>query len=225
MKPAPTPIAILASGTGSNFEAIADAVASGELNAKILALVCDVPGAPVLAKAKARGIPAIDVPFPPSSAGAMDVRRQRHEEELLSKLRALEPRFLVMAGYMRIVTPRLIEAFRSERGYTRIVNIHPSLLPAFPGVKSYAQAFRFGVKVTGVTVHLVEPDVDSGPICAQEAFSIADCRSVDEVEARGHAVEHRIYSRTLQWVLPESFRLEDRDQQDLKNRRLCVCPI
>ena len=100
---------------------------------------------------------------------------------------------------------RLIEAFRDPRGYVRIVNVHPSLLPSFPGVDAYRQAFEFGAKSTGVTVHLVELAVDSGPICAQESFSIADCRSVDEVEKRGLAIEHRLFPQTLSWVLAEKF--------------------
>jgi phosphoribosylglycinamide formyltransferase-1 len=108
------------------------------------------------------------------------------------------------------MTPHLIEAFRSERGYSRIINIHPSLLPAFTGVSSYRQAFEFGVKTTGVTVHLVEAAVDSGPICAQEVFDIGDCKSVDEVERRGLAIEHRLFPETLKWVLPEAFSVEKR---------------
>jgi phosphoribosylglycinamide formyltransferase-1 len=106
---------------------------------------------------------------------------------------------------MRILTPYLIDAFRCDKGYSRMVNIHPSLLPAFPGTHAYAQAFRYGVKITGVTVHLVEPVVDSGPICAQEAFSIEDCQSEDEVEMRGLAVEHRLYPKALNWILAERF--------------------
>ena len=238
MRPDPThpiPIAVLASGQGGGFESIADSIQAGELNARIVALACDVPGAPVLAKAEARGIPVVLTPFPtsaPAKEGPTDLRerRLRHEEELLSKLLPLGPRFLVMAGFMRIVTPRLLEAFRSERGYARVVNIHPSLLPAFPGVKSYAQAYRFGAKMAGVTVHFVEEDVDSGPICAQEAFPIAECRSEEEVETLGRRVEHRLYPRTLGWVLPEKFELQSRDYGRLagkkeSHRRLCVCPI
>jgi phosphoribosylglycinamide formyltransferase-1 len=196
-----TPIAILASGRGSNFDAIYAAVKSGSLDAEIVAVVSDKADAAVLEKAKKAGLKAIAVPFVKGTA------RQDHETKILAELDQTRPKFLVLAGYMRIMTPHLIERFRSERGYSRIVNIHPSLLPAFPGVESYAQAFHAGVKVCGVTVHFVETEVDSGPICAQEAFRIDDCRSVSEVEQRGLAVEHRLYSETLKWVLPEKFEI------------------
>ena len=108
-----------------------------------------------------------------------------------------------------------------------MVNIHPSLLPAFPGLNSYAQAYRYGAKVAGVTVHLVEAEVDSGPICAQEAFSIDDCQSEEEVEKRGLAVEHQLFPQVLSWVLPEKFIIERRPllgSSEKANGRLCVCP-
>jgi phosphoribosylglycinamide formyltransferase-1 len=214
------PIVVLASGRGSNFEAIYDAIQRKKLRAKILAVVSDQPNAKVLEKAKSIGIPVKVVPVPQKSADeTAEDRRRKHEIRLLETLQEVKPRFLVMAGYMRIVTPLLIEAFRSENGYTRMVNVHPSILPAFPGVHSYSQAFHYGAKVAGVTVHLVETDVDSGPICAQESFSIADCRSEFEVEQRGLEVEHRLYPETLDWVLTEEFSVVHRSQG-----RLCVCP-
>jgi phosphoribosylglycinamide formyltransferase-1 len=208
------PIAVLASGRGSNFDAILKAVRSGSLDAEITAVVSDRIGAPVLAKAGDAGIRTIEIPVPaPASAPDLARRRDLHEQRILEALAPLAPRFLVLAGYMRVMTPRLIEAFRSERGYSRIVNVHPSLLPAFPGVGSYAQAFEHGAKVAGVTVHLVEHEVDSGPICAQEAFSIAGCRSATEVEALGLAIEHRLYPDSLRWILPEKFTFERRGER------------
>jgi phosphoribosylglycinamide formyltransferase-1 len=132
-----------------------------------------------------------------------------------------------MAGYMRIVTSKLIESFRSERGYTRVVNIHPSLLPAFPGTGAYAQAYRYGAAVAGATVHLVELEVDSGPICAQVAFPIRELRSEAEVEEKGKVMEQKLYPETLSWVLPERFEIEMRSsERDLAkaSRRLCVRP-
>jgi folate-dependent phosphoribosylglycinamide formyltransferase PurN len=140
--------------------------------------------------------------------------------------------FLVLAGYMRVLTDAFIESYRSPRGYARIVNVHPSILPAFPGVGSYAQAFRHGSQLAGVTVHLVEPAVDDGPICAQASFPIGDCRSAEEVEARGLRLEHVLYPETLAWVLPEKFEVETRSL-DINGkglppgrsiRRLCVRP-
>lgn len=205
MSASPTPIVILASGRGSNYEAIARAIAEGQLAARVLAVVSDKPDALVLQKAQAAGHATV-VASP---------------ESTLAELRKLDPKheaFLVMAGYMRLVSDELIEAYRSSRGYARITNIHPSLLPAFPGVSSYAKAFRHGALITGVTVHLVEPEMDSGPICAQEAFGIVDCATEADVEARGLAVEHQLYPATLQWVLAEEFNIERRGD------RLCVRP-
>jgi phosphoribosylglycinamide formyltransferase 1 len=215
------PIAVLASGRGSNFEAIQRAVQAGELpEAKIVALLSDQPGAPALEKARAIGVKTLVVPAPrPDEAASAEERRRIHDGRVVDALRDVGARWAVMAGYMRIVTPVLIEAFRSERGYTRIVNVHPSLLPAFRGLEGYGQAFRYGAKLAGVSVHLVEVELDSGPICAQEAFSIEDCRSEQEVETRGLAIEHRLYPETLKWVLPEKFNLETRPEG-----RLCVRP-
>jgi phosphoribosylglycinamide formyltransferase 1 len=215
------PIVVLASGRGSNFEAIHHAIQKKILDAKILAVISDKPNAIVLEKAKEYGIEALSIPFPSAQKGghSLEIRRKEHEFQVLEKLEKIKPHFLVMAGYMRIVTSQLIEAFRSERGYSRMVNIHPSLLPAFPGVNAYAQAYQYGTQCAGVTVHLVEATVDSGPICAQESFSIAGCKSVSEVEQRGLMVEHRLFPQTLSWVLPENFRVEKRAEG-----RICVSP-
>ncbi|MDR3608281.1 MAG: phosphoribosylglycinamide formyltransferase [Oligoflexia bacterium] len=212
-----TSFAVLASGTGSNFEAIADAVQSGRLAAKLVGVVSDVPDAGVLAKARLRGITTAVVP--------REKDRAAHDRKILQALDALpggRPRFLVLAGYMRVMTSTLIQAFRADR-YSRIVNIHPSLLPAFPGVAGYAQAYAHGAKIAGVTVHLVDEGLDSGPICAQGAFSISECESVHEVEDLGKELEHRLYPETLSWILPEKFKLEERETASV--RRLCVRPI
>lgn len=201
-----TPIVVLASGRGSNFEAIARSVARGRLAADIRAVLTDRAEAPVLAKAKALGIEARVIPAASS--------REGWDRSLLATLAGLEPRFLVLAGYMRIMTPVLLDAFRAERGgrtYHRVTNVHPSLLPAFPGVGSYAQAFRQGCQVAGVTVHLVDQGVDSGPICAQESFSIRGLQSSEAVEKVGLEVEHRLYPETLSWILQEDFELEARE--------------
>jgi phosphoribosylglycinamide formyltransferase-1 len=211
-----TPIAIFASGRGSNFDAIQAAVARGELNAEIRLVLSDRADAPVLEKARQKSIPTVCI-APNVAQKSPEARRAEHEKRILEALREQSPRFLVLAGYMRIMTPLLIEAFRSERGYSRIVNIHPSLLPAFPGVDAYRQAFEFGTKLTGATVHLVETEVDSGPVCAQESFSIAGCKSVSEVESLGLELEHRLFPGTLRWVLGEAFSVEKR-----QGGRFCV---
>ncbi len=218
-----TRIAIFASGRGSNFDAIADAIQAGRLAAEITSVVCDRPGAPVIEKARARGIkvhvvPPTDVSVP---GGDIELRRDRHEELILDRLGAENPEWLVFAGYMRILGSPLLARYRAPRGqnYHRIVNVHPSLLPAFPGKDSYAQAFQRGCAVAGVTVHLVEKEVDGGPIAAQEAFSIAGCASADEVEALGLELEHRIYPETLGWLLSGNFEVIARPGP---GRRFCV---
>ena len=204
------PIVVLASGRGSNFEAIYCAIQSGVLKAEIRAVISDRPDAIVLQKAEGLRIPAISIPV-------LNHKRQDHEKKILDELKKWKPRFLVLAGYMRILTPLLIDSFRAEQGYTRIVNIHPSLLPAFPGVGAYGQAFRYGSMKTGVTVHLVESEVDGGPICMQESFSIDQCHSESDVEKAGLELEHRIFPQALAWILSEKFKVERRS-----SGRLCV---
>ena len=207
-----TLIAVFASGTGSNFEVIADAVQSGSLDAQIVALVCDRVDAPVIAKAKARGIITLAVPV------ASGQTRAAHEEEILKQLLPHTPRFAVLAGYMRILSPVFLKEFDSGHGYFRVTNIHPSLLPAFPGVDGYGQAFNYGASVSGCTVHLVDQGIDSGPICAQSSFSISDCVIGDDVRSRGLTMEHRLYPETLQWLLKEKFAVVKREG------RICVLP-
>jgi phosphoribosylglycinamide formyltransferase-1 len=205
-------IVVMASGRGSNFDAIAEASERGDLpGVKIAAVLTDKIDAPVLEKSRRRGIATLVVPAPALERGESSAsRRVRHDEQILKAIEPYSPKFLVMAGYMRLVSSVLIEAFRSERSYSRIVNVHPSLLPAFPGLDGYAQAFRQGVKQTGVTVHLVDEGLDTGPICAQEAFDISDLRDEAAVERRGLEVEHRLYPKTLKWVLAEAFELKGR---------------
>jgi phosphoribosylglycinamide formyltransferase-1 len=222
-------IAILASGGGSGFEAIAAAVRLGKLQAEIVAVVSDQPQAGVIAKAKALGIATLVVPWehgPGLDQSARAQARAAHDTMILQALDALtggRPRFLVFAGYMRIVTPILIRAFRDEKPYSRLVNIHPSLLPAFPGVGGYAQAFLHGVKLAGMTVHLIDEELDSGPICAQRSFSIEGLESVAEVERLGKELECQLYPEALQWILPEKFSVEHRAVDPaLQNTRLQI---
>lgn len=210
------PIVILASGRGSNFDAIHQSIVNGQLKAEIRAVISDQSQALVLEKARKLNIPAIVVPIAKtspemaktSSAEYLHARRLAHEERLMNRLQEFEPQFLVLAGYMRVLTPTFIDHFRSSVGYSKIINIHPSLLPSFPGIHSYQQAFNYGTKITGVTVHLVEAKVDCGPICAQEAFSIENCRTAAEVEEIGLRVEHSLFPKTLSWVLAEKFEMQ-----------------
>lgn len=187
-----TRIAILASGRGSNFEAIARAVGDNSLHAEIALVGSDRSSALVLEKANALGIPTLI---------------EKDQKKLKAVLMDLNIQYLVLAGFMRILSEEFLDGFKDPRGFYRIVNIHPSLLPAFPGLDSYRQAFEGKVKETGVTVHFVDGGVDTGPICAQKSFSIADCQSVDEVERRGLAIEHQLYPATLSWILKNEFEI------------------
>lgn len=203
-----TEISIFASGRGSGFESIVKSVESGRLKAKITSLICDVADAPVLEKARAAGI-ASHLIVPDMDLPSGKTRRREHEKRILHALATNSPRFLVLAGYMRVLSADFILSFQSDRGnYSRIVNVHPSLLPAFPGVGGYQQAFQHGCKVTGVTVHLVDESLDGGSICAQRSFAIENLNSAQEVEAAGLKLEHELYPETLSWVLPEHFELE-----------------
>ena len=200
------PVAVFASGRGSNFDAIVNAIRHELLDAQIVALVCDCPDAPVMEKAKGLKIPVLLEQVPEISD--RQVRRREHEKKIVQALGKYSPRFLVLAGYRRLFSPEFISEYDSGKGYSRIVNIHPSLLPAFPGLNSYRKAFEYGCKVAGATVHLVTPELDAGPICAQESFTIEDCRSAEEVEQRGLTIEHALYPLALQWVIREEFTLE-----------------
>jgi phosphoribosylglycinamide formyltransferase-1 len=226
---APVPIAVLASGRGSNFDAIARAIGRGELAAEVRLVLSDRADAPVLEKARALGLRAEVEACEAGPKETRLLRRAAHETRMNERIQASGARFLVLAGYMRVLSEEMIRAWDSGRGYSRIVNVHPSLLPAFPGVGSYAQAYQYGARLAGVTVHLVDSGVDQGPICAQESFDISGCRSEGEVEALGLAVEHRLYPAALAWILPEKFELENRPVASGQSavsavRRPCVRP-
>lgn len=178
-------IAIFASGSGSNFQAIVEAARRGELNAETALCVCDKPGAYVVERARNLDIPVI-VASPRDFAD-----KAAYESFLAEKLDELEIDLICLAGYMRLIGPVLLERYGG-----RIINIHPSLLPAFKGAHGIRDAFEYGVKVFGVTVHYVDETLDGGRIIDQEAFHY-DGDSLDELEARIHAVEHSLYPRVI----------------------------
>jgi phosphoribosylglycinamide formyltransferase-1 len=191
----PTRVALFSSGRGSNFESIFAEKAN--LNIEITGLICDKKEALVLEKARKLGVPILLTPKP-----------NLQIEEVLFFLKETQTEWVILAGYMRLISEKVIEAMRSPRGHSRVINIHPSLLPAFPGLAGYQQAFNYGCKIAGVTIHLVEKELDQGPILAQECFDISSIQSPSEIEARGLAIEHRLYPKTLNWVLKENFTLE-----------------
>ncbi|MBS4179471.1 phosphoribosylglycinamide formyltransferase [Lederbergia citrea] len=183
-------IAIFASGTGSNFQAIIDAVKVGTLNTEIALLVCDKPGAAVIEKAELASIRTF-VFNPKQYASKADF-----EQQIIEQLQQHHVDYIILAGYMRLIGSTLLEAFAN-----RIINIHPSLLPAFPGKDAIGQAFRAGVKITGITIHYVDEGMDTGPIIAQRAIELTEEDLLEDVERKIHEIEHVFYPETLQKLL------------------------
>lgn len=180
-------IAIFASGTGTNYQAIAAAVAAGQLPQVELALVLsDRPQAPVLAKAAADHVPTVFVD--PKAYGS----KMAFEEHVLEILQKHQIELIVLAGYMRIIGQTLLAAYRGK-----IINIHPSLLPSFPGKNGIADAFAYGVKITGATVHYVDDGIDTGPIIAQETIRITPEDTLATITEKMHQIEHRLYPAVL----------------------------
>ncbi|WP_159888197.1 phosphoribosylglycinamide formyltransferase [Paenibacillus puerhi] len=197
MRKAPFRIAVFASGSGSNFQAIADAVKAGRLDVTIELLVCDRPQAKVVERAREAGIPVFT--FNPKEYAS----RQAYEQEILRQLQDKQVELVVLAGYMRILTEVLVEAY-----WGRMLNIHPSLLPSFPGLHAVRQALAHGVKVTGVTVHLVDGGLDSGPILAQRALAIENGDTEEDLEKRIHPIEHDLYPQVIQDIVQGAIDLD-----------------
>lgn len=184
-------IAVFASGSGSNFQALVDAAACGQrLKADIALLVCDKPNARVIERAKQAGVQTAI--FEPKKYTS----REDYEQDVLRLLHKQRIDWVVLAGYMRLVTPVLLRAYEG-----RMVNIHPSLLPAFPGMHAVRQALDYGVKVTGVTVHLVDEGMDTGPILAQQVVAILPNDTEDTLSARIQQAEHELYPQVVQNLL------------------------
>lgn len=184
----PLKIGVLLSGSGTNFQAIADAAAEG-LPIEIAHVVSSRPDAYGIERAKALGIPVLvmnrDIYADPKAA----------DEIIVDTLKASGVEYVVMAGYMRMVTNVMLEAFPN-----RILNLHPALLPSFKGAHAIQDAFDAGVKVTGVTVHFANEEYDKGPIIAQRAVTVRETDTVDTLEERIHEVEHEIYPQVLGWI-------------------------
>lgn len=192
-------IAVFASGQGSNFGAIVDAVQAGKLDVSIELLVCDKPSAPVVERAKRAGVEAFV--FKPKDYAS----REAYEQEILAIMQQKQVDLVVLAGYMRIITPVLVEPY-----YGRMINIHPSMLPSFTGVNAMGQALDYGVKVTGVTVHFVDGGLDSGPIIAQEAVEVFEGDTEETLAPRIHAVEQQLYPKVIGWIAEGRVNLQGR---------------
>jgi phosphoribosylglycinamide formyltransferase-1 len=182
-------LAILLSGRGSNFAAIHDAIERGDLDAQIVCVISNRADAPGIGKARQWG----------HAAHVIDNRgfagRSAHEAEVLRVLDEAKPDFIALAGYMRLLSPDFIAAYRN-----RIVNIHPSLLPAFPGVDAQAQAIAHGAKVSGCTVHFVDEGLDSGPIIVQREVEVRDDDTTETLSARILEQEHVAYVEALRML-------------------------
>jgi phosphoribosylglycinamide formyltransferase-1 len=191
-------LGILLSGRGSNFLAIADAIAEKRLPAEITVVISNRPDAPGLAAALDRGIHAVSFP-------SKGLDRELYDRRLIAELRAHEVDLICLAGYMRILSGYFIREFPM-----RILNIHPSLLPAFPGLDAQHQALVHGAKIAGCTVHFVDEGLDSGPIVAQASVPVLDEDSAESLSARILREEHRLYSEAIALVLSGHFRIEGR---------------
>lgn len=191
-------IGVLISGRGSNLQALLAAASEGRLGGQVAVVISNVSGAAGLQKARAAGVPARFIDHATRA-------RVAHDREVLAVLRAHEVDLVCLAGYMRLLSAEFIAAFPR-----RILNVHPSLLPAFPGRDAARQALEHGVKVTGATVHVVDEGLDSGPIVLQEAVSVDDDDTVESLAARILEAEHRIYPRAVRLLLAGAVRVEGR---------------
>jgi phosphoribosylglycinamide formyltransferase-1 len=191
-------LGILISGRGSNFDAIAEQAAAGSLSAEIAVVISNRSGAPGLDIARRRGIEALEFP-------SKGLDRETYDGLLIAELRRREVDFVCLAGFMRLLSASFVRAFPN-----RILNIHPSLLPAFPGLDAQHQALEHGVKITGCTVHFVDEYLDAGPIVAQAPVVVLDDDDVETLSARILREEHRIYGEALRIVLSGNYRIEGR---------------
>ena len=189
IQPANRRIGILLSGRGSNFEAIANCIASGQLNAEIAVVISNVESAPGLQRARERGLPTAFIP-------SKQRLREEFDSDAVQALREHNVSVVVLAGFMRILSSVFLDAFRFG-----ILNIHPALLPAFPGTDVQQKAIDYGVKFSGCTVHFVDGTLDGGPIVLQAAVPVLDSDSSESLSARILEEEHRIYSEAIDLVL------------------------
>ena len=194
-------IAVLGSGKGSNAQSIFDAIQAGRLTARIVCVISDVQDAQILSRARQNGIPAYPVdcaPFKTKLDGTS-------EQKVIEILKRHGADVLALAGFMRMVKCGLLRAFPGK-----IVNIHPALLPAFPGLHAWQQALDYGAKVSGCTVHFVDEGMDTGPIILQKAVSILDGDTPESLHARIQEQEHIAYPQALQWIAENRIRVAGR---------------
>jgi phosphoribosylglycinamide formyltransferase-1 len=199
MNPMPTPIAILISGRGSNFVALAEAIERGEIPARIALVLSNEAEAAGLERARAMGFETVAIPHREYGS------RAAHEAAVIEQLERVGAEWVCLAGYMRLLSAAFVGRFRH-----RMINIHPSLLPAFPGLDVQQQAIDHGVKLSGCTVHLVDEGLDSGPIVVQRSVAVRSHDTADDLAARILAQEHQAYPEALRRLLSEAWRVEGR---------------
>jgi len=187
--PSPLNLGVLVSGTGTNLQAILDAISAGTLNAQVKVVISNRPGVLALSRARNAGVEALTI----SHKDFVD--REAFDHALVRALRKADVNWIVLAGFMRVLTPEFLGAFPG-----RIINIHPSLLPAFPGMDAQKQAFNYGVKITGCTVHFVDHGVDSGRIIAQRAVPVEAGDDLAALAARIHTAEHALFVEVLREI-------------------------
>lgn len=200
-------IAVLASGGGTNLQALLDACAAGQIDGRVAVVLSNVPEARALARAREADVATELVP----SKGVVD--RPAYDAELVARLSRHAPDLVCLAGFMRLLTPGFIRAFGpapSSRGCPRIVNIHPGLLPGFPGLHAQRQALAYGARFAGCTVHFVDEGTDTGPIIVQAVVPVLEGDTEEELSARILQEEHRIYPRAVQWFAQGRLALEGR---------------
>jgi len=192
-------VGILLSGRGSNFLALHGGMERGEVPAEIALVVSNVAEAPGLEKAKALRLPTVCFPH------RIEPSREAHEAKVLEALRHAEVEWICLAGYMRLLSATFVSQYPQ-----RILNIHPALLPSFPGLEAQTQAVEYGVRISGCTVHLVDEGLDSGPIVAQKAVPVKDADTAESLSARILAEEHKVYCEALRMLLTERWNIEGR---------------
>lgn len=195
-------VGVLASGSGSNFQALADALNVEGSQARVEVLICNVPGAPVLERAAKAGIEALLIDHRTASS------REQFDSNVAQALTERRIELVCLAGYMRLLTPTFLRCFPG-----RVLNIHPALLPAFPGLHAIRQAIEYGVRVAGCTVHFVDEGTDTGPIIAQASLPVLPGDDEAKLGARIHALEHRLYPAVVSAIARGTVRLEGRRVQ------------
>jgi phosphoribosylglycinamide formyltransferase-1 len=195
-------IAVLISGNGTNLQAIIDNVKAGNINAKIVAVISNKADAFGLERAKKAGIPAYFIDH-------KGIAREEHEQKIIEILEKHNVDLVVLAGYMRILTPLFVNKYKH-----RLINIHPALLPSFPGTDGYGDTWNYGCKVGGCTVHFVDEGVDTGPIIIQKVNEVKEDDTIESFKERGLKIEHQ--------ALPEAIKLFCEDRLEVEGRKVRI---